>query len=148
MLGAAAVVLAAVLRWSWLVAVDATPASQRPYVGGTTDNSELSLSFGHNGFGRVLGERGAPGHIVHAHRHATVRRAARASALGGEAGARAPLTGSISAAGPTGLLRLFDNALGDQGAWLLPFASSGCSRSLAGARRGAAGATRASRWRW
>ena len=43
-----------------VVAVDATPASQRPYVGGTVDDSELSLSFGHNGFGRVLGERNSP----------------------------------------------------------------------------------------
>src|SRR5579884_3096460 len=37
---------------SWAVAVDLTPATQRPYVGSTQDNSELSLAFGYNGLNR------------------------------------------------------------------------------------------------
>src|SRR5436190_573182 len=40
---------------SWVVAVDLTPASQRPYVGSTQDNSELSLALGYNGIQRLLG---------------------------------------------------------------------------------------------
>ena len=34
---------------SWAAVVDLTPASQRPYVGSTQNNSELSLAFGYNG---------------------------------------------------------------------------------------------------
>ncbi len=45
---------------SWAVAVDLTPASQRPWVGSTTDNSEVSLAIGYNGLQRLLGHRIAP----------------------------------------------------------------------------------------
>ena len=38
--------------WPWWSS--GRPAS-RPYVGGSTDNSELNLIFGYNGFGRLLG---------------------------------------------------------------------------------------------
>ncbi len=40
---------------SWAVAVDLTPASQRPYVGSSGDNSEMSLIIGYNGVERLLG---------------------------------------------------------------------------------------------
>ena len=40
---------------SWMVVVDAWPASDRPYVGGSTNNTELDLALGYNGFGRVDG---------------------------------------------------------------------------------------------
>jgi 4-amino-4-deoxy-L-arabinose transferase-like glycosyltransferase len=46
---------------SWSLAVDLTPASQRPYVGGSVTNSEFQLEFGYNGFGRVGGQQGGPG---------------------------------------------------------------------------------------
>jgi len=50
-----------VISLSWAVAVDLTPASQRPYIGSTQDNSELSLAFGYNGIDRLLGRsRGGP----------------------------------------------------------------------------------------
>src|SRR5712691_9142469 len=50
-----------VISLSWVVAVDLTPASQRPYVGSTQDNSELSLALGYNGIQRLLGGfRGGP----------------------------------------------------------------------------------------
>ncbi|GCE28842.1 mannosyltransferase [Dictyobacter alpinus] len=42
-----------VLSLSWALAVDLTPASMRPYVGSTQDNSELSLAFGYNGLNRL-----------------------------------------------------------------------------------------------
>ena len=41
---------------SWMLVVDAWPASQRPYVGGSTNNTVLDLALGYNGFGRVEGE--------------------------------------------------------------------------------------------
>ncbi len=57
---AGAVVLAAV-SLVWIVAVDVVPKDQRPYVGGTMNDSELTLTFGYNGFGRVAGEVGGSG---------------------------------------------------------------------------------------
>ncbi len=50
-----------VVAVSWSLAVDFTPASQRPYVGGSVTNSEFQLEFGYNGFGRVGGQQGGPG---------------------------------------------------------------------------------------
>jgi 4-amino-4-deoxy-L-arabinose transferase-like glycosyltransferase len=40
---------------SWALAVDLTPASQRPYVGSSGNNSELSLILGYNGINRLVG---------------------------------------------------------------------------------------------
>lgn len=45
---------------AWPLAVDLTPASQRPFVGSTSANSETQLIFGYNGFGRVGGQQGGP----------------------------------------------------------------------------------------
>ncbi len=59
-LALAAVVLL-VISFSWAVAVDLTPTSQRPYVGSTQDNSEISLALGYNGIDRLLGRFGGPG---------------------------------------------------------------------------------------
>src|SRR5205085_4774714 len=53
-LALAGLVLLAV-SFSWIAAVDLTPASQRPYVDSTQDNSELSLALGYNGIERLLG---------------------------------------------------------------------------------------------
>ena len=39
-------------RW-WVAAVALTPAADRPFVGGTQDNSVVSLIFGYNGLGRL-----------------------------------------------------------------------------------------------
>jgi 4-amino-4-deoxy-L-arabinose transferase-like glycosyltransferase len=102
-------VVLVVVSLVWLVAVDLTPAAQRPYVGASLDNSELSLSFGHNGFGRVLGERGAPVQTV--------------TVVPAQGSLRS--AGALSSTGHPGLLRLFGLSVGDQGAWLLPFALFG-----------------------
>jgi 4-amino-4-deoxy-L-arabinose transferase-like glycosyltransferase len=53
--------VSAAVAVSWSLAVDLTPASQRPYVGGSVTNSEFQLEFGYNGFGRVGGQQGGPG---------------------------------------------------------------------------------------
>lgn len=50
----------------WMLAVEFTPAGQRPYVGGSTNNSVFDLVFGYNGLARLWGEDwsseiGAPG---------------------------------------------------------------------------------------
>src|ERR1700687_1900671 len=41
---------------SWAVAVDLTPAANRPYVGSSQNNSEVSLALGYNGIQRLLGQ--------------------------------------------------------------------------------------------
>jgi 4-amino-4-deoxy-L-arabinose transferase-like glycosyltransferase len=93
---AAAVAIVVAAGW-WVAAVMLTPASARPYVGGSTNNSILQLAFGYNGFGRLTGnETGSVG--------------------GGRAG------GGASMWGATGLGRLFGSDMGSQISWLIPAA--------------------------
>src|SRR5262249_28284416 len=54
---AGAAVLAAV-SLSWAVAVDLTPASDRPYIGSSRTNSVLELAVQYNGIDRLLGAFG------------------------------------------------------------------------------------------
>lgn len=50
-----ATVLLLVVSLSWAIAVDLTPADQRPYVGSSTDNTVMELIVGHNGLNRLFG---------------------------------------------------------------------------------------------
>jgi len=52
---ALALLVLLVVSFSWVLAVDLTPASQRPYIGNTQDDSELSLALGYNGIQRLAG---------------------------------------------------------------------------------------------
>ncbi len=104
-LALAGVVLVAV-SGAWIAAVDFTPAGQRPYVGSTSDNSAFSLAFDYNGLGRVTGQEGG-------------------TSFGGGLG------GAFS--GTPGASRLVNDALGDQGGWLLPLALVGGISALAAA---------------
>lgn len=150
---AAGVVLLAV-SFCWIAMVELTPASQRPYVGSSTNNTELGLTFEYNGFGRVEGEVGGPGNVVirpggvvpaapHRRRppHAGTGAPRSPGGPGGAAGrprspASAPTHTSerlpdgrnrnpIAFGGAVGPLRLFDSELGGQSAWLLPLAIFG-----------------------
>jgi len=57
---AGGVAMAAVgLAWPLLMWL--TPASDRPYISGTDDNSIWSLILGYNGLGRLFGQSGGPG---------------------------------------------------------------------------------------
>ncbi|TPG17329.1 ArnT family glycosyltransferase [Pedococcus bigeumensis] len=59
LIGTAAMVLSA--GW-WVAIVELVPASMRPYIGGSQDNSFLSVTFGYNGLGRISGnETGSVG---------------------------------------------------------------------------------------
>lgn len=127
--------------FSWIAVVELTPASQRPFVGSSTDNTELGLTFNYNGLGRVEGEAGGPGQVP-VGEGARVR-AAPHHALANRPGAhykakRVPprrplplvlpngrLRNPIAFGGATGPLRLFESRLADQGAWMLPFALLG-----------------------
>src|ERR1700677_1852246 len=106
--GAAAVVVAA--GW-WVLAVTLWPASSRPYIGGSTNNSILELVFGYNGLGRIFGGSGNGG--------------------GGGAGGA---SGS-SFGGATGLSRLFSSEMGNEISWLLPAALVGFAALLWFTRR-------------
>ncbi len=141
----AAGVVVAVVSFSWIALVELTPASQRPYVGSSTDNTELGLTFDYNGFGRVEGEIGGPGRITAAAgaglqivpRQRTPHSASRsASTAARPAPAPVPaepprflpdgrLASPLFFAERAGPLRLFESGLADQSAWLLPFALLG-----------------------
>jgi len=59
LVGTAAMVLSA--GW-WVAVVQLVPASMRPWIGGSQDNSFLSVTFGYNGLGRISGnETGSVG---------------------------------------------------------------------------------------
>ncbi|MFE7202338.1 ArnT family glycosyltransferase [Pseudonocardia alni] len=95
-----AAVAAMVVSAGWFIAlVELWPASDRPYIGGSTTNSLLELALGYNGLGRLLGgtgNGGGPG--------------------GGSGGGN---TGFGGSAGP---LRLFTGELAYEISWLLPAA--------------------------
>jgi 4-amino-4-deoxy-L-arabinose transferase-like glycosyltransferase len=124
-----------VVSLSWAAAVDLTPASQRPYVDSTQDNSELSLAFGYNGINRLLGG-GLP----------TIKGKQPPSSKGNgpqQSGGNGPqqlpssgrsntqpsssqgTPGGLFDLGTPGPLRLFQESLGSQGGWLLPLALLG-----------------------
>jgi len=80
----------------WLLIAELTPAADRPYFGGSTNNNILQLAIGYNGLGRLDGtETGSIG-------------------PGGNGGS--------AFGGQTGILRLFGSEFGGQVTWLLPTA--------------------------
>ncbi|WP_300604928.1 glycosyltransferase family 39 protein, partial [Trebonia sp.] len=86
----------------WVAIAQLTPAADRPYFGGSTDNNILELALGYNGLGRLDGtETGSIGF--------------NSSSVGG-----AP-TGT-SFGGVTGIFRLFQSEFGGQVSWLIPAA--------------------------
>ncbi|HEY7836278.1 MAG TPA: glycosyltransferase family 39 protein [Solirubrobacteraceae bacterium] len=142
----AAGVLAGAVSFAWIAVVEATPASERPYVGSSTDNSELGLTFNYNGFGRVEGQAGGPGQ-THGEPGGRVpksvelrfdRRRARELHVVPPPSRKFPPTPHkagreskpVPFGGPRGPLRLFGVGLGDQAGWLLPFAVFGLIAAL------------------
>ena len=94
----------------WVAVVELTPASARPYIGGSTDNSLLNLIFGYNGIGRLSGSE--------------------TGSVGGRGTA-----GSMW--GPTGWDRMFTKTFGGQISWLIPGALIGLVAVLWLTRRAA-----------
>ncbi|MFC9002637.1 mannosyltransferase YkcB-related protein [Streptomyces microflavus] len=82
----------------WVAIVELMPASSRPYVGGSQNNSFLELTFGYNGLGRLNGEE--------------------TGSVGGGGGGG----GRGGGWGETGIGRMFNSEVGGQIAWLLPAA--------------------------
>jgi 4-amino-4-deoxy-L-arabinose transferase-like glycosyltransferase len=95
----AAATAAIVVSGGWWVAiVELWPASSRPYIGGSQNNSFLELTFGYNGLGRLNGEE--------------------TGSVGGGGGGNTG-TGQW---GETGWDRMFNSEIGGQISWLLPAA--------------------------
>ncbi|GAA3233540.1 ArnT family glycosyltransferase [Actinocorallia longicatena] len=91
----AGVALAASSGW-WMGVVALVPAADRPYIGGSTDNTVWDLVIGYNGLGRITGNEG-----------------------GGPGGGR----GGASFGGEAGAGRLFNDIVGGQISWLIPAAA-------------------------
>ena len=79
----------------WVLIAELTPAADRPYFGGSTNNNILQLAIGYNGLGRITGDE--------------------TGSVGGGGGGSA-------FGGATGLLRLFHTEFGSEISWLLPAA--------------------------
>lgn len=93
--------LAMVVAGGWWVAiVELWPASSRPYIGGSQNNSFLELTLGYNGLGRINGNE--------------------TGSVGG--GGRAGGGGGGGGWGETGIDRLFSANIGGQISWLMPAA--------------------------
>jgi 4-amino-4-deoxy-L-arabinose transferase-like glycosyltransferase len=59
--GMISIVIIAVVSFSWVIAVDLYPSSERPYVGSSTNNTMAELIVGHNGLERIYGGGGGIG---------------------------------------------------------------------------------------
>lgn len=97
----------------WMVVVDLLPASSRPYVGGSTDNSVLALALGYNGLGRLTGDEAT-------------------GMGGGPVGGPTDVPGGGPGGGPGGMFsgaagigRLFNSEFGGFIGWLIPAAIIG-----------------------
>ena len=111
-LGAGLLAMLASAGW-WVLLVQLTPAADRPYIGGSTDNSFLNLTFGYNGMARILG-----GHAGNFHGGPPAPPPGAPGGPGGPGGmGRPPGFG-----GHEGLTRLFSGEAGGQISWLLPAA--------------------------
>ena len=98
----------------WILAAELTPAADRPYFGGSTNNNILQLAIGYNGLGRITGnETGSIGRV------------------GGGGGQGSAFGGA------TGILRLFHSEFGGQISWLLPAALISLAAMLWVSRRAA-----------
>ncbi|WP_031097250.1 ArnT family glycosyltransferase [Streptomyces sp. NRRL S-15] len=95
-LGLAALAMVVSGGW-WVAIVELWPASSRPYIGGSQNNSFLELTFGYNGLGRINGEE--------------------TGSVGGGGGG-----GQGGGWGETGVGRMFNSEIGGQISWLLPAA--------------------------
>jgi 4-amino-4-deoxy-L-arabinose transferase-like glycosyltransferase len=99
LLGAAAALVGAA-GW-WVLTVQLVPATARPYIGGSTDNTVLQLAVGYNGMTRILG-----------------RNRNRAADLAAPSFGR----GWSRLGGGTGLGRLFTAEMANEISWLMPAA--------------------------
>lgn len=121
LLGALAALLASA---GWFVVLTLLwPASSRPYIAGSTDNSFMNLVLGYNGFGRILGTnhmgKGGPGGPSQVH---TVTGEHVGHAAGEAVNAGQHHGGGGFGDQVQGLPRLFTGEFGFEIGWLIPAA--------------------------
>ena len=95
----------------WVALVSLIPAADRPYVGGSTDNSFLNLTFGYNGMTRLVG----------GHRGGFPGGPPPPQGFGGHGFPGGPGHGPFGGS-EAGLTRMFSTVTGGQISWLLPAA--------------------------
>jgi 4-amino-4-deoxy-L-arabinose transferase-like glycosyltransferase len=115
-LAAGGVAMVAV-SFAWYGTMMLLPASARPFVGDTTDNSWFSLIFGANGLSRVSGNGGGAG----------------VGGIPGGGGGGGGGGGNFG--GAAGITRLFNPIVGGQISWLAPLALLGLLLGLWSRRR-------------
>jgi len=143
-----AAILLLAISLSWALAVDLTPASQRPYVDSSQNNSEISLALGYNGINRLIGQLGmgpgGPPPGLHTNTGGNPPQGVVPSGApgvpsgngvlsgngvpsgnGGPGGPGGPGGNGLFNTGTPGPLRLFTEPLGGQIVWLLPLAILG-----------------------
>ncbi len=129
---AAAGVLALAVSLSWMTAVSLTPAADRPYVDGTTDNSVFSMVVGYNFLSRFGGlgvNAASTGSVTAGVGHdagSTATGTSAGTANRARAGA-ADRTDRVAAESQdrSGWSKLFVKPLGSQVGWLYPSALTG-----------------------
>lgn len=127
----------------WVLLTVLVPASSRPYIGGSQNNSFLELTFGYNGLGRLTGNEN--GSVVPGGGAGSSGGRAAGSAFaegmtgmaGGSAGG--PGVGGMGARsggmwGETGITRLFTGTFASQITWLSLLAFAGIVLGLVAAR--------------
>jgi 4-amino-4-deoxy-L-arabinose transferase-like glycosyltransferase len=148
-------VIALTVSLSWAVAVDLTPASQRPYIGGSQSNSVLELALGYNGLGRITGQGETMGGGPNAADRGSFTPPTNLPGSTGTSGSTTPgdftrPDGGFAGGGPPdgaggiggsfntgtpGVLRLVNSELAAQWSWLLPLAGLGLLAAGFGVRR-------------
>ena len=108
---------ALVVSGGWFVLlVSLWPASSRPYIAGSTNNTLWQLAIGYNGLGRIFGGEGNPG--------------GNGGGPGGGGGGGGGMFG-----GSTGITRMFGDSFGLEISWLLPAALVALVALLVGTAR-------------
>lgn len=119
---AVATLVLTVVSLSWSVIVDLTPASARPYVDNSTQNSEIELALGYNGIQRITGENKSS-------KSESTNTATKGSNGETQGAALAEVSstnkstsgGVVTMNGSAGITRMFNATLGGQDSWFLPF---------------------------
>ena len=126
----AAVAVMVAVSLSWALYVDSVPASERPYIGSSQDNTVMGLISGHNGTSRLFGggnrqqtppansQAGQPGPDGFNPNASPDNPDAQTAANDGQGGQ--PMFSWET--GEPGVFRFFLNPLGAEMSWLLPFA--------------------------